>query len=88
MNLEKKLNEYANSCLSYLTSDANELANFMNFAGYEPKTLRDALGSHSFSLALLEYFSQNEAALLAMGANANINAKEFMLFWQQLNQHE
>jgi hypothetical protein len=59
----------------------------MDFAGYQPQSLRQAMGSQALELALMEYFAKNEAQLLAMCANNNIDIKQFMRFWQKQSQH-
>lgn len=74
-------------CLSYLISDPMELENFMQQAGYNPERLRKNIGNKSLNIGMLDYFANNEQALLSLCATANINVKDFMNFWQQLN-HE
>ncbi len=82
---DKKLHTYADTCLSYLVTDANILAQFMDFAGYNPDQLRNSVGSKAMAMALMEYFVKNEPALLAMCANSAIEVKDFMSFWQNQN---
>lgn len=74
-------------CLDYLLSDTEELARFMNISGYSPQTLRDSIDSVELQSALLSYFANNEAALLAMCANAGIKTSRFMTCWGQQNAH-
>ncbi len=82
---DEKLSNYADICMSYLVSDANILAQFMDFAGYDPNQLRNSVGSKAMAMALMEYFAKNEPALLAMCANSAIEVKDFMNFWQNQN---
>lgn len=78
------LGEY---CLDYLISDTEELARFMNLSGYNPQTLRDSIDTAELQTALLNYFASNEAALLAMCANAGIKTSRFMTCWGRQNAH-
>jgi len=75
----------ANACLAYLVSDTEELSRFMTQTGMDPDSLRNSVGSQSLTLGLLDYFAQNEPALLAMSANAGLSAERFMRQWQRLN---
>ena len=88
-DLQKQdLQIYSDACLSYLAADPNELAKFMDFAGYDGKSLKTSIGTNSFGLALMEYFAKNEPALLAMCANSSIDIDNFMKFWHNQNYYE
>jgi len=75
----------ANACLAYLVSDTEELSRFMLHAGLDNDSLRISVGSEHLTLGMLDYFAQNEPALLAMCANAGLSAQRFMRTWQKLN---
>ncbi|MCF6302750.1 MAG: DUF3572 domain-containing protein [Devosiaceae bacterium] len=74
-------------CLDYLISDPEELARFMGLSGYTPQTLRDSVDTTELQTALLNYFVSNEAALLAMCANAGIPTARLMRCWGLTNAH-
>jgi len=71
--------------INYLLADSEELTRFMLATGYDPDSLRLGFGSRELAVAVMDYFAANEAALLAMCANANLDVKEFMSCWRQLN---
>ncbi len=83
----KEIDLFGAHCLNYLISDPDELANFMNISGYGPQTLRDSIDTVELQAALLNYFASNEAALLAMCANAGIKTSRFMGCWGRQNAH-
>ena len=70
---------------SFLLNDPEELSRFMSVSGYDPTSLRASIDSHEFDLAILNYFASNEPALLAMCANKDIQAAEFMKVWHKQN---
>ena len=76
---------FAEACLSYLISAPEELARFMDYAGIDGDGLRQSVGSPGLAAGLLDYFAQNEAALLAMCANSGLDASRFMHIWQKMN---
>ncbi len=82
---EDELDTLADACLTYLVANPEELARFMNHAGYDGDALRNSLGSRGMSLGLLDYFAQNESVLLAMSANSGIGAERLMRTWHRLN---
>lgn len=75
----------ASACLAYLIGNPEELSRFMDHAGLDGDALRKSVGSRELSLGMFDFFAQNESALLAMCANAEINANRFMGAWQRLN---
>ncbi len=84
MNNSLKFEQYANACLSYLIADPYELNNFMKLSGYDADMLRNNLATKSFKKGLIDYFATNEQQLLAMCTLENIDAQEFINFWQKL----
>ncbi len=85
--LTQETSTLAQHCLDYLVSDPEELVRFMGNSGYDPDALRAAIDTLELNMALLNYFATNEAAMLAMCANANINPTRFMRCWNQHNAH-
>ncbi len=85
---DRQLTEMSKAGIGYLASDPEELARFMNTAGYDPDGLRGALGTRSLAMAVLDYFASNEDCLLAMCANSDVTVERFMHVWQRLNAHE
>ena len=75
----------SDACFTYLIADPEELARFMDFAGLSPQALRTAAGGSTLTVGLMDYFAQNESALLAMCANSGITAERFMRVWHRLN---
>ena len=75
----------AELCLGYLSENPEELARFMDFAGYSPAELRSAVGTPQLDNGLIDYFASNEAILLALCANAGMKPESFMRVWQKLN---
>ena len=72
-------------CLGYLAENADELLRFMDFAGYDPASLRLSVGSTQLRRGLIDYFASNESILLALCANAGITPEQFMRVWAKLN---
>jgi len=83
--LEKNAQSLADLCLGYLAENPEELARFMEHAGYDPAALRGAVGSRQLAAGLIDYFASNETILLALCANAAIRPEEFMRVWYRLN---
>lgn len=79
------LGQIADACFAYLVADPEELARFMDFAGLSPDGLRKAVGSETLTHGLIDYFAQNESALLAMCANSGLAAERVMRAWHRLN---
>ncbi|HTN60130.1 MAG TPA: DUF3572 family protein [Devosia sp.] len=75
----------AELCLGYLAEHANDLLRFMDFAGYDPASLRQSVGSTQLQRGLIDYFASNESILLALCANAGITPEQFMRVWAKLN---
>lgn len=78
----------AEQCFSYLVGNPDELSQFMQFAGLSPEAIRAGLGTRELNFGMLDYFAQNESALMAMCANASISATRFMNVWQRLNRSD
>lgn len=72
-------------CLAFLAENADELLRFMDFAGYDPASLRLSVGSTQLRRGLIDYFASNESILLALCANAGITPEQFMRVWAKLN---
>jgi Protein of unknown function (DUF3572) len=83
--VESELDTLTEACLAYLIGAPDELARFMDQTGLDGEALRKTIGSRSLALGLMDYFAQDEAALLAMCANAGLSAERFMRTWQRLN---
>lgn len=83
--LSAELDFIADSCFAFLVQDSDELIRFMSIAGYTPQTLQGAVGSESLSMAMVEYFANYEPSLLAMCANAQLDAQRFNTLLQRLN---
>lgn len=77
--------ELADLCLGHLAEDPGQLADFMGFAGYDPTSLRRAVGTQPFAHGLIDYFAGNEPLMLAFCANADIRPEEFMGVWHRIN---
>jgi hypothetical protein len=75
----------ADLCLAFLAENADELLRFMEFAGYDPASLRSSVGSTQLQRGLIDYFASNESILLALCANAGITPEQFMRVWAKLN---
>ncbi|WP_158625994.1 DUF3572 family protein [Arsenicitalea aurantiaca] len=75
----------ADLCLGHLAEDPAQLADFLGATGYDPQSLRAALGSAELQLALIDYFASNEGLLLAFCANADLAPETFMRVWHELN---
>jgi len=81
----QELAEIASLCLGYLAENPEELARFMQLAGYDPASLRGAINSHGFNMGLLDYFASNEGQLLTLCANVGLKPERFMRLWHRLN---
>jgi hypothetical protein len=77
--------QLAELCLGYLAENSDELLRFMDFAGYDPASLRLSVGSTQLNSGLVDYFASNESILLALCANAGITPEQFMRVWAKLN---
>lgn len=75
----------AEMCLSHLVADPERLGRFMAEAGYDPASLREAVGTADFGMGLIDYFAQNEAEMLAVCAANSIRPEDFMAVWHKLN---
>jgi hypothetical protein len=79
------LDALADLCLGYLAENPEELGNFMSHTGLSPQALRTSVGSRELAAGLIDYFASNEPLLLALCANANITAEQFMRVWYKVN---
>lgn len=84
-NSPSEIETLGDACMTYLIANPEELSNFMTFAGLDGDALRENIGTKTFALGLMDYFAQNESALLAMCANASISTEHFMRTWQRHN---
>ncbi|KKB83809.1 hypothetical protein VW29_14155 [Devosia limi DSM 17137] len=82
---EPDLGSLADTCLGYLAENPDDLLRFMEFAGYDPASLRRSVGSAQLQRGLIDYFASNESILLALCANAAMTPESFMRVWHQLN---
>jgi hypothetical protein len=74
------------ACLDHLATNPAELARFMSIAGYDPQSLRAAVGSRALALGLIDYFAQNEPLMLAACAETGLRPEAFMRVWAAHNQ--
>ncbi|HZY67408.1 MAG TPA: DUF3572 family protein [Devosia sp.] len=82
---QPSLIELAGLCLDYLAQNPDKLAEFMSIAGLSPDGLRQAVGSRSFALGLLDYVVGNEDVLLAVSQSAAIRPETVMQVWAKHN---
>ena len=75
----------ADLCLAFMAENSDELLRFMDFAGYDPASLRVSVGSLQLQRGLIDYFASNESILLALCANAGITPEQFMRVWARQN---
>jgi hypothetical protein len=75
----------AGMCLDHLVADPELLGRFMVEAGYDPGTLRQALGSDGLRSGLIDYFARNEPIMLAVCDTNGIRPEAFMAVWHRLN---
>lgn len=80
--------EFSEKAFEHLLAAPDELARFMQIAGYSPDALRQAVDSPELKTALIDYFAQNEALLLSMCANSGIDPNKFMRIWSQDQIHD
>lgn len=78
----------ADSCLSFLAENPEELLAFMQHAGLDPQSLRGALGTTQLQHGLIDYFASNEPILLALTANSSLTPEHFMGAWHRLNRED
>jgi hypothetical protein len=69
----------------HLTQDPEELRRFMVTAGYDPQSLREAVGTEALALGLIDYFAQNEPLMLAVCAANKLRTEDFMQVWHKQN---
>ena len=72
-------------CFAHLVEAPDELARFMEYAGFDPARLRRSLGTDDLALGLIDYFANNEPLLLALCANNDLKPEAFMRMWHRLN---
>jgi hypothetical protein len=82
---DSQLVELGASCLGYLAETPEELARFMDVAGYSPAALRRAVGTPALALGLVDYFAANESILLAFCANTGNRPEDVMRVWHAYN---
>ena len=75
----------AELCLGYLAEDPEELLRFLESAGMDPPSFRQALGTTRLQRGLIDYVASNEPVMLAVCAGAGIKPEEFMRVWYKLN---
>ncbi len=79
------LQELADFCLNHLVQNPEQLADFMNIAGFSAERLRASVGSRSFALGLLDYVVQNEDVLLAVSRQSALKPETIMQVWARHN---
>lgn len=79
------LSSTADACLAYLAEHPEELLAFMQHAGLDPQSFRNAVGTKMLQHGLIDYFASNEAILLALCANTGMTPENFMRIWHKLN---
>ena len=84
-DFSKDAAQLGEQCLNYLIGNPEELARFMEYAGLSPNALRAGLGSPDLARGMFDYVVHNESVLLAMCANAGLNAANVMRVWQRMN---
>jgi hypothetical protein len=77
--------ELADLCLQHLAENPEQLAEFMNISGFDPASLRGALGSAGLAHGLIDYVVQNEPLLLSLCANNGLKPETVMRVWAKLN---
>ena len=65
--------ELAIRALTFLASEPDHLAKFMNFTGMEPDDIAASAGTAHFQAALLEHLLRDETLLLTFCGNENID---------------
>lgn len=83
----EKVQFIADACLNHLIAEPELLGQFMTETGTTPDEMR-AGDPTSLNAGLLDFFAQNESALLSMCANARLTPEEVMRAFYTLNQHE
>ncbi len=59
--------------LTFLASEPDQMATFMNLTGMEPADIAQTAGSSFFQAALLEHLMRDETLLLTFCGNENID---------------
>jgi Protein of unknown function (DUF3572) len=88
VELAEEIEMIGGACLDYLVAVPEELARFMGVAGYDPDSLRAAVGTRDFAVGLIDYVAANESTLVAVCANAGLSTGQFMRVWAQFNRAE
>lgn len=70
--------------LTYLASNEEELALFLNLTGTEPHQLREIVKNPEFDKALLEYYLSNESLMLAFCAHEGYKPNELVRAFRNL----
>jgi len=79
------VSELAQMCLDHLVTDPEILGRFMVEVGYDPGSLRAALGTAEFEAGLIDHFGRNEPMMLTMCAANSMRPEDFMAVWHRLN---
>lgn len=83
----EKIQYVADACLNHLIAEPELLAHFMTETGTSPDDMRSA-DPTTLAAGLVDFFAQNESALLSMCANARLTPEEVMRAFYTLNGHE
>ncbi|AVX04444.1 DUF3572 family protein [Maritalea myrionectae] len=83
----EKIQFIADACLNHLIAEPELLGQFMTETGTSPDEMRGG-DPESLASGLLEFFAQNESALLSMCANARLTPEEVMRAYYTLNGHD
>ena len=82
---QPSVEELADLCLNHLAQTPEQLADFMGIAGFSPDGLRNALGTRTFALGLLDYVVQNEPLLLDISRAIAVKPESIMAIWAKHN---
>lgn len=83
--IESEIESWGSACLDHLASEPELLARFMNLTGMDTGDVRARAGTCEFSMGLIDFFASDEAALMALCANAGRRPEAFMRVYHRLN---
>lgn len=76
--------DFTPQLLTYLASNEEELALFLNLTGTEPHQLREIVKNPDFAKGLLEYYLANEPLMLAFCAHEGHKPDELVRAFRNL----
>jgi len=83
----EKIQFIADACLNHLIAEPELLGQFMTETGTTPDEMRSG-DPEVLAAGLLDFFAQNESALLSMCANARLTPEEVMRAFYSLNSYD